>query len=92
MMSVREHLTPEDLTELGASFVMMIGVQHVLGHQRASSTADDYIDRSILTPMQAIVRDAFAVCILADRPDERERLAAFVERYGLLDVVAEAMI
>lgn len=82
-------LTPDDLAEIGAAFVATLGVQAALGHVSAGLTARDYIKVDGLTPNQRIVRQAFVTTCSGPIEAEAAEVAAFVERHGLLDILAE---
>ena len=77
-----------DFDAIGRALVALCGAQHALGHANASGTVRDYA----LRPDDAaagFVWDMFAG--EKGDADARWRLADFVKRHGLLDVIAEAV-
>jgi len=82
-------LTYDDLAEIGAAFVAMLGTQAAMGHVSAGLSARDYVSVADLTPNQRIVRQAFVTTCVGEHDNEAAEVAAFVELHDLLDVLAE---
>ena len=76
-----------DYDAIGRSLVALCAAQHALGHANASGTVRDYVPRPE-DAAGAFVWDMFAG--ESGDADARWRLADFVARFGLLDVVADA--
>ena len=77
-----------DFDAIGRALVALCGAQHALGHATASGTVRDYTLRPD-DDAAGFVWDMFA----GERgdADARRRLAGFVKRHGLLDLIAEAV-
>ena len=77
-----------DFDAIGRALVALCGTQHALGHANASGTVRDYTLRPD-DDAAGFVWDMFA----GERgdADARRRLAGFVKRHGLLDLIAEAV-
>jgi hypothetical protein len=90
-----EHLTEQDLARIGAHLVQLAAASRAMGHRSAAATVGDYV----LTPDNApwteqFVADMFLLCrIGTDGRRERadERVADVIDRFGLLDVIAESV-
>ena len=77
-----------DFDAIGRALVALCGAQHALGHATASGTVRDYTLRPD-DDAAGFVWDMFA----GEKGDAgaRRRVAEFVERHGLLDLIAEAV-
>lgn len=87
-----KQLTPELLQMIGASLVSLIGVQHSMGHSSAGGTARDYLNCSDLTGPEQLVRDVLAAGTGGSHEPEDERIAQFVEEYGIGRKIAAAVM
>ena len=76
-----------DFDAIGRALVALCGTQHALGHANASGTVRDYTLRPD-DDAAGFVWDMFAG--ETGDADARWRLADFVERHGLLDLIADA--
>lgn len=77
-----------DFDAIGRALVALCGTQHALGHANASGTVRDYTLRPD-DDATGFVWDMFAGG--TGDADARRRLADFVKRHGLLDLIAEAV-
>lgn len=83
-------LTAADIYRAGEVFLNAVGASVALGHASPAGLAD-YVPASDADPMQAIVIDALSAS-RTDCPDAKRRVIEFADRYGLLDIIAEASV
>ena len=81
-----------DFDAIGRALVALCGAYHALGHVSAVGTVQDYAP-SPDGYYESFVWDMFSACSLKAVVNEepRARLAEFVDRHGLLDLIAEAV-
>lgn len=84
------YFTPEEVMRAGEVALLLIGQSVAVGH-RSPNGVVEYADRPA-DEIGAAVWDAFAATRLeAWSKESTARLAEFVDRRGLLDLIAEAV-
>lgn len=83
-------LTDHDHYRLGVYVARIVGTQAALGHDNPAATTDYIGAPDHPDPMFCLAVDAFRAC-RTDAPEARARLAEAVERYDLLDLIADAV-
>ena len=84
-------LSYDDYAAIGASLIGIIAAQYAMGHVNPQSSCRDYIDPAGLTWQQQFTRDVILTTDIGRNADAERRIAQFVERQGLLDVIADAV-